>query len=720
MSTLYVNTITPNSGDTVTISGSLTTTGKLTIGDATTDTVAITAEITSSLIPDLDNIFDLGSSIKRWKDLHVDGTGSFTHISASGNVDFNGDLDVDGTTNLDVVDIDGAVNMASTLIVLSITASRGISSSGDIIVDGAVSASSHVSASGLYSRGNLEVTGNTIVTNITATTMSLATNGTGSFGMIVATGDISASGVVYAQSFQSPGDTEIDINDSLNIVGGITASGGISSSGDIIVDGAVSASSVTTDTLTSGLGTIAVGAILSSSANIITDGNISSSGNLLGVNLIVTEITASGHISSSGHVSASAQKVLSSSLSYISLPDNTVIESETNPNDTSIKLNADDYWSFKANGVETARFTSAGVTVNDGGVASADFRAESDSNTHMLYVDAGNNAVGINNGGPSASLDILGDLQISQAVTASGGVSASFVNTDTLTSGLGTIAVGAILSSSANIVTDGTVSASGGIITDTLTSGLGTIAIGAILSSSANIVTDGDISSSGTIHTDNLTSGLGTIAISAILSSSANIVTDGNISASGVMTAGDAVTDEHNFKGHFMTQYMEFLADVDPIVSTVLSASVSLEAVTFTDADCDAGVTLSSSAVHTCAWDSGATSAVTLPAATIGNFVIWRQSGLADEANAVTFTCAGTDNFESNQIVHAGGETAGDASAAIASADKALAITPAATNCGWGQVGSQVSFYCRTAGRWLVRVKGRNLGTGTGGTIAFA
>ena len=42
-------------------------------------------------------------------------TGAFTTISASGNVDFNGDLDVDGTTNLDAVDIDGAVDMASTL-----------------------------------------------------------------------------------------------------------------------------------------------------------------------------------------------------------------------------------------------------------------------------------------------------------------------------------------------------------------------------------------------------------------------------------------------------------------------------------------------------------------------------------------------------------------------------------------------------------------------------
>ena len=40
-------------------------------------------------------------------------TGAFTTISASGNVDFNGDLDVDGTTNLDAVDIDGAVNISS-------------------------------------------------------------------------------------------------------------------------------------------------------------------------------------------------------------------------------------------------------------------------------------------------------------------------------------------------------------------------------------------------------------------------------------------------------------------------------------------------------------------------------------------------------------------------------------------------------------------------------
>ena len=47
-------------------------------------------------------------------------------LTLTGNADFNGDLDVDGTTNLDVVDIDGAVDMASTLQVDgAITSSTG-------------------------------------------------------------------------------------------------------------------------------------------------------------------------------------------------------------------------------------------------------------------------------------------------------------------------------------------------------------------------------------------------------------------------------------------------------------------------------------------------------------------------------------------------------------------------------------------------------------------
>jgi hypothetical protein len=59
-------------------------------------------------------------------------TGVFTGTS----LDISGDIDVDGTTNLDVVDIDGAVDMASTLAVAGVLTGASLDISGDIDVDG--------------------------------------------------------------------------------------------------------------------------------------------------------------------------------------------------------------------------------------------------------------------------------------------------------------------------------------------------------------------------------------------------------------------------------------------------------------------------------------------------------------------------------------------------------------------------------------------------------
>ena len=49
-----------------------------------------------------------------------------------------------------------------------------------------------------------------------------------------------------------------------------------------------------------------------------------------------------------------------------------------------------------------------------------------------------------------------------------------------------------------------------------------------------------------------------------------------------------------------------------------------------------------------------------------------------------------------------------------------LTITQAATNGGWGAIGSSVMFYCKTDGQWLVRVDSISTGTGATGTIAFS
>ena len=89
--------------------GNITSTGTITATEVHTTFVSSSIAVASG-----SNNFGDAS------DDHHSFTGS---VSISGslvlkdNADFNGDLDVDGTTNLDVVDIDGAVDMASTLTI---------------------------------------------------------------------------------------------------------------------------------------------------------------------------------------------------------------------------------------------------------------------------------------------------------------------------------------------------------------------------------------------------------------------------------------------------------------------------------------------------------------------------------------------------------------------------------------------------------------------------
>jgi hypothetical protein len=90
MSNINVNNITPLAGTsgTVSISGSLhvrnniSANGTLTFGDANTDNISLNAEFTSSMIPDLNNKFDIGTSAKQWKTLHI-ATASIGGVSSS-------------------------------------------------------------------------------------------------------------------------------------------------------------------------------------------------------------------------------------------------------------------------------------------------------------------------------------------------------------------------------------------------------------------------------------------------------------------------------------------------------------------------------------------------------------------------------------------------------------------------------------------------------------
>jgi len=78
------------------IDGNLTLGGTITIGDANTDNVVVNADLSSSIIPNNDNAFDLGSSSKRYKNIYGVSLEA-TNVTASAQI-VNGDLKISSTS----------------------------------------------------------------------------------------------------------------------------------------------------------------------------------------------------------------------------------------------------------------------------------------------------------------------------------------------------------------------------------------------------------------------------------------------------------------------------------------------------------------------------------------------------------------------------------------------------------------------------------------------
>jgi len=71
------------------ITGNLTLGGNITIGDADTDSITVTADFESSLIPDVDITYDLGSQSQRWNNIY--GNSLSTVELQGGNIKVSGD-----------------------------------------------------------------------------------------------------------------------------------------------------------------------------------------------------------------------------------------------------------------------------------------------------------------------------------------------------------------------------------------------------------------------------------------------------------------------------------------------------------------------------------------------------------------------------------------------------------------------------------------------------
>ena len=249
-----------------TVAGDLTLGGNITIGDADTDTVSFTADITSNLIPDASDSYNLGSTSKRWNDLYLSGS-----LSASGgpvDIDSATTVAIDSTTTTAInatttltakgatgasfgddtgtweFDGSGAVSETGmTTFSLTPSSTVDVDADGAITIDGAsltvggdgdtniikltgpVTASTHVSASGnLSATGNLDIDGTANIAGDTTLQSDLSVVDINASGNITGSNNISASGNLYLS-----GTADIDGNvDIDNTTTTVDSSGGIS------------------------------------------------------------------------------------------------------------------------------------------------------------------------------------------------------------------------------------------------------------------------------------------------------------------------------------------------------------------------------------------------------------------------------------------------------------------------------------------------------------
>ena len=75
------------------VTGNVTIGGNITIGDQTTDTLSIVAAITSDIIPQTTNLYNLGSSLKNWNTVYS------STINVDGNIKIENNLITTQTTN---------------------------------------------------------------------------------------------------------------------------------------------------------------------------------------------------------------------------------------------------------------------------------------------------------------------------------------------------------------------------------------------------------------------------------------------------------------------------------------------------------------------------------------------------------------------------------------------------------------------------------------------
>ena len=206
------------------VTGNVTIGGNITIGDEASDTIEIVAGINSDLVPNLDSVYSLGITTKRWNNLWVN-QGNFDGLRIRDNfietIDTNADLELraSGTGKVLVpsndvqfdndLTVDGTATLANTNITGTVTLNGAFNQTGDTTVTGDVNVSQDLTINASAQFEEIKIDDNYITTTTTNADLELRANGTGTILVpnndVVLNNDLTVNGTTTAVDITSTG-----------------------------------------------------------------------------------------------------------------------------------------------------------------------------------------------------------------------------------------------------------------------------------------------------------------------------------------------------------------------------------------------------------------------------------------------------------------------------------------------------------------------------------
>jgi hypothetical protein len=208
-------------GGNLTVTGNATIEGNLTFGNAATDTITLTADVASNIVPSADDTYDLGATVSRWRDIYIDGT---AYLDA---INFNGTAITATAAELNI--LDGVTSTAAELNLVD------GSSAGTVVNSKAVV----YGASGEVNATTLQIAG----TSITSTAAELNILDGKAFLDEDDMSSDSATGIASQQSIKAYVDSQVSANNELSEV---LSNGNTTGATNIVV---TAGQSITTDSI---------------------------------------------------------------------------------------------------------------------------------------------------------------------------------------------------------------------------------------------------------------------------------------------------------------------------------------------------------------------------------------------------------------------------------------------------------------------------------------